>query len=40
MYTLDVTQHATICKHIHLVHMETNDNIVSKDKMLTDSDYS
>ena len=27
---LDATLHATICKHIHLVHMETSDNVVCK----------
>ena len=40
MYILDVTLHATICKHMHLAHMEAKDNIVCKDRTLTDTDYS
>ena len=39
MYMLDVTLRATICKHIHLVHMETRDNFVCKDRTLADSNY-
>ena len=37
---LDVTLHATICKHIHLVHMETSHNVVCKDRTSADNDYS
>ena len=40
MYMLDVTLHVTICKHIHLVHIETRDNAVGKDRTLTDTEYS
>ena len=31
--------HATVCKHIHLVHMETNSGY-SSDKATTEVDYS
>ena len=38
---LDVTLHATICKHIYtLVHVKTRDIVVSKDRPLVDTDYS
>ena len=36
---LDATLHATICKHIHLVYMETSDNVVCKDRTSTDTNY-
>ena len=38
--SLDVTLHATICKYIHLVHMETSDNSVCKNWTSADIDYS
>ena len=34
---LDATLHATVCKHIHLVHMETNSGYNSS---TTEVDYS
>ena len=44
---LDATLHATINKYvldtyvsIHLVHMETSDNVVCKDRTSADIDYS
>ena len=37
---LDATLHATICKQMHLVHMENSDNIVCKDRTSADTDYS
>ena len=33
-------RHAIICKDIHLGHMETSDNVVCKDGMLSDTNYS
>ena len=38
MYMLHFTLHVTIS--IHVVHIETRDNIVFKDRTLGDTDYS
>ena len=37
---MNVALHATIRKHIHLVHMETSDDVVCIDRTLADTDYS
>ena len=37
---LDGVLHAIICKHIHLVYMETSDNVVCKDRASANTDYS
>ena len=36
---LDATLHATICKHVHLVHMNTSDHFFSNERTSSDTDY-
>ena len=36
---LDATLHATICKHVHLVHMNTSNHFFSNERTSSDRDY-
>ena len=36
---LDAIIHATICKHVHLVHMNTSDHFFSNKRTSSDMDY-